>query len=155
MWTLLGFPDRKAWCNRQFVCTVHAINTILISTSFSRISVGENLLEKLRIMSFAHIRMAPETNDKHTKKTKRRIDNLLTYLTLPIRLTLPEGSRSNSEKFTAIHYVNQSTSFVYCTTSQSVAETCPRSSRNFSISGGTLKGQGSKFFGWTEGETHI
>jgi hypothetical protein len=42
------------------------IHTTLISTSLSRISVGEDLLEELRILSFAHVRMAPENDNKRT-----------------------------------------------------------------------------------------
>ena len=36
----------------------------LISIYLTRISVGEDLLKEFRIMSFAHVRMAPEANNK-------------------------------------------------------------------------------------------
>ena len=64
-------------CTREaFAVDLHKeIDTTLINTPFSRISqaIGEDLLKKLRIMPFSHVRMAPEANDKHTKK---KVDNL-------------------------------------------------------------------------------
>ena len=77
----------------------------LVRADLLREARWEILFEQVGVVTLSDVGMAP----KHIRPTSvhfsydgRSVMVIVTYLTRPIRLTLPEGSRSNSLKLTAV-----------------------------------------------------